>query len=77
MNSNFRAFWLAPVFQNILVYSLFCDRNQDAVETFSEDEICVINEAVVQKNTKKATNFGFRCSLFGRNYFHPEFATKS
>ena len=28
-------------------------------ETFSEDEICVINEAVVQTNTKKATNFGF------------------
>ena len=28
-------------------------------ETFSKDEICAINEAVVQKNTKKATNFGF------------------
>ena len=27
-------------------------------ETFSEDEICVINKTVVQKNTKKATNFG-------------------
>ena len=25
---------------------------------FSEDEICAINEAVVQTNTKKATNFG-------------------
>ena len=28
-------------------------------ETFSEDEICAINEAVAQTNTKKATNFGF------------------
>ena len=28
-------------------------------ETFSEDEICAINEAVVQINTKRATNFGF------------------
>ena len=26
-------------------------------ETFSEDEICDINKAVVQTNTKKATNF--------------------
>ena len=64
MNSNFRAFWLAPVTRDILGYSLFCDRNQDAVETFSEDEICTINEAVVQKikikkKTKKATNFRF------------------
>ena len=28
-------------------------------DTFSEDEICAINEAVVQINTKRATNFGF------------------
>ena len=28
-------------------------------ETFSEDEICAINEAFVQTNTKKGTNFGF------------------
>ena len=27
-------------------------------ETFSEDEICLINVAVIQTNTKKATNFG-------------------
>ena len=26
-------------------------------ETFPEDEICATNEAVVQTNTKKATNF--------------------
>ena len=47
-------------------------------ETFSEDEICAINEAVVQTNTKKATNFGL--SVFtGRpveKYFHAELATK-
>ena len=28
-------------------------------ETFSEDEICAINEAVVQTNTKRAKNVGF------------------
>ena len=28
------------------------------LKTFSEDEIFAINEAVVQTNTKKATNFG-------------------
>ena len=27
-------------------------------ETFSKGEICAINEAVLQTNTKKATNFG-------------------
>ena len=27
-------------------------------ETFLEDKICAINEAVVQTNTKKVTNFG-------------------
>ena len=27
------------------------------LETFSEDEICAINIAVVQTNIKKATNF--------------------
>ena len=31
-------------------------------ETFSKDEIYAINEAFVQINTKKATNFGL--SLF-------------
>ena len=27
-------------------------------ETLSEGEICAINEAIVQTNTKKARNFG-------------------
>ena len=27
-------------------------------ETLSEEEICAINEAIVQTNTKKARNFG-------------------
>ena len=27
-------------------------------KTFLKDEICVTNEAVLQRNTKKATNFG-------------------
>ena len=31
-------------------------------ETFSEDDVCAINEAVEQTNTKKVTNFGL--SLF-------------
>ena len=30
-------------------------------ETFSKDEILAINEAVVEANTKKSTNFGFSC----------------
>ena len=35
-------------------------------ETFSEDEIWAINEAVMQTNTKKATNFGL--SVFTGRY---------
>ena len=38
-------------------------------EAFSEDEICMINEAFVQTNTKKATNLVCRCSLVGRKLF--------
>ena len=34
-------------------------------ETFSEDEICEINVAVIQTNTKKAT-LASRCSLVSR-----------
>ena len=34
-------------------------------ETFSEDEICAINVAVIQTNTKKAT-LASRCSLVSR-----------
>ena len=47
-------------------------------ETFSEQEIWPINEAVVQTNTKKATNFALSVSTgIGRKYFHAEFLTKS
>ena len=38
-------------------------------EIFSEDEICAINEAVVQTNTKKATNLACQCSLVGGKLF--------
>ena len=34
-------------------------------ETFSEDEICAINVAVIQTNTKKAT-LACLCSLVSR-----------
>ena len=59
LNSNFCAFWLVPMTQNILGYSLFCDQSQDGIcfKTFSKDEIWAINKAVVQANTKKATSF--------------------
>ena len=38
-------------------------------ETFSEDEICSMNEAFVQTNTKKATNLVCRCPLVGSKLF--------
>ena len=39
------------------------------VSRFSEEEICAINEVVVQTNTKKATNFGLSCLLVDRKLF--------
>ena len=41
-------------------------------ETFSEHEICAINEAVVQTNANKAiflTQLACRCLLVGRKLF--------
>ena len=39
-------------------------------EKFSEDEICAINEAVVQTNTKRATNSGLSVfTQLGRKLF--------
>ena len=38
-------------------------------ETFSEDEICAINGAVVQKIPRKGRTFASRCSLIGRKLF--------
>ena len=60
VNSNFRAFWLAPVTRISLAIHCFATGAKMAsrFKTFSVDEIWAINEAVVQRNTKKATNFG-------------------
>ena len=70
VNSNFRTFSLAPV-TRILGYSLFCDRSQHGVyfQDISEDEICAINEAVVETNAKKVTDFGLSVPLVGRQLF--------
>ena len=39
-------------------------------ETFSEDEICAINEAVVQKKMPRERQpLACRCSLVGRKLF--------
>ena len=38
-------------------------------EAFSEDEICAIDEAVLQTNTKKATILACQCLLVGRKLF--------
>ena len=40
LDSNFRAFWLAPAPRNILGYSLFCERREKfVVSKVSEEEI--------------------------------------
>ena len=38
-------------------------------ETFPADEICAINEAVVETNAKKATDFGLSVPLVDRKLF--------
>ena len=45
MDSNFRAFWLAPVTWNILRYSLFCERGEKMARRFAEGSEEEIDEA--------------------------------
>ena len=46
-------------------------------ETFSEGEVCAINEEVVHSNTKKATKLWLvGVHWWEENYFHAEFAKK-
>ena len=58
VNSNFRTFSLAPVTRNILHCFATGAKMASIFETFPADEICAINEAVVETNAKKATDFG-------------------
>ena len=47
-------------------------------ETFSEGEVCAINEEVVHSNTKKATKLWLvGVHWWEENYFHAEFVKKS
>ena len=76
MDSDFRAFWLAPVTWNILGYSLFWDgihKGFSFRDSLSKDNILAINEAAAPGNTKKETKFG----LSVEKNFPTEFATKS
>ena len=60
MDSNFRAFWLAPVTQNIREYSLFWDRIQNGFSFRDSFKrwILAVKEAAAPTNTKKETKFG-------------------
>ena len=62
VNSNFCAFWLAPITRNILGYSLFCDWSQNGIllldMTVRKDEIWTMNEAATHTNMEEATSFG-------------------
>ena len=55
MDSNVRAFSLAPVTRNILGYSLFWD---GILATVSKDDILAVNDTAVPRNTKKETKLG-------------------
>ena len=61
VDSNFCAFWLAPITRNdsfAIHYFATGAKMASRLETFSEDKIWAIFEAVIQINTKKATNVG-------------------
>ena len=62
MDSNFRAFWLAPVTRNMRGYSLFWDGIQNGFsfpDSFKR-WILAVNEAAAPKNTKKEIKFGLK-----------------
>ena len=62
VNSNFRAFWLAPVTRNILGYSLF--------KTFPEEEIWVIKMKQSYKQIPRQRRaLACWCLLLGRKLF--------
>ena len=69
MNSNFLAFWLAPVTRNILGYLLFCDRSHDGFsfrDTFGRRNLC----HKWSNRTNNTTNtLACQCSLVGRKLF--------
>ena len=72
VNSNYSAFWLTPVTQNILGYSLFCDWSQDGISfrdiNFLKDKIWAINEAVIRTKfviSRKPWPLACHCLLLG------------
>ena len=72
VNGNFRAFWLAPVTQNILGSSLFCDRSQDGVSfraIFGRRNLCDKWSNRTKKIPRKRWNLACRCLLVGRKLF--------
>ena len=60
MDSDFRAFWLAPVLGLSSDIRCFGKGFKMAFRfvTVSKDEILPVNEAAAPKNTKKETKFG-------------------
>ena len=72
VNSNYCAFWLTPVTQNIFGYSLFCDWSQDGISfrdiNFSKDKIWAINQAVIRTKfviSRKPWPLACHCLLLG------------
>ena len=79
VNSNFHAFWLAPITQNILGYSLFCDRGQDVVsfqDIFGRPNLSEKWNSK-KKIPQKRRNFPCQCLLVGRKLFSCWICNKS
>ena len=79
VNSNFRAFWLAPVTRNFLgLIYCFATRAKMAsrFQTFSEEEIWAINEAVVHNKYQESDELWLAGVYWWvENYLHDEFVT--
>ena len=75
MNSNFRAFLLVPLTQNILGYSLF-GTGINMASCFAI-VFLVANESAAPTKTMQTTKFGLLVFIGGlENYFLIEFVTK-
>ena len=68
VNSNFHAFWLAPITLSIHGY-LFCDQSQDGISFRDIFERQNLSHKSYKQIPRKRRTLAFRCLLVGRRLF--------
>ena len=72
VESNFRAFWLAPVTWSILGYSLFCEWREKwrvVSRKFHKKKLWPLMKRPFPKTQRKQPSSAYRCLLVGRKWF--------